>query len=34
MHWRTFGRLVTRIERAEGIVQGHAARLLDCLNQF
>jgi hypothetical protein len=29
MHWRTFGRLVTRIERAEGIVQGHAARLLD-----
>jgi hypothetical protein len=28
MHWRTFERLVMRIERAEGIVQGHASRLL------
>jgi hypothetical protein len=29
MHWRTFDRAMTRIDQAEGIVQGHAARLLD-----
>ncbi len=31
MHWRTFERLVKRIAKAEDIVQGYAARLLDRL---
>jgi hypothetical protein len=28
MHWRTFERIRTRIDKAEAIVQGHIARLL------
>ncbi len=28
MHWRTFERLVTRIRKAEDLVQGHASRFL------
>jgi hypothetical protein len=30
MHWRTFERALIKIAQAEDIVQGHAARLLDC----
>jgi hypothetical protein len=34
MHWRTFERAMERIDRAEGIVDGHTVLLLDRLNRF
>jgi len=33
MHWRTFEHAMGRIDRAEGIVDGHAVLLLDRLNR-
>ena len=34
MHWRTFERAMERIDRAEGIVDGHTVLLLDRLNRI
>ena len=34
MHWRTFERVMERIDRAEGIVDGHTVLLLDRLNRI